>query len=776
MAGLALALFALAAPAAQAATITVNTTNDELNSDGDCSLREAIQASNTDTAVSGCAAGSGADTVDVPAGTYTISIAGDDYPNHNTRGDLDITADLTIDGAGADATIVDGADLDGVFHIAPNHCCGGEPRVTVEISGLTIRNGEVDFDVGGGINVNPQSTLILNDSVVSANMAADYGGGLAIGDPTANAVLTNVTVSGNVASLAGGGIYNIGQLELNNSTVSGNSGGSFWYGGGGILNPGSPSSATLNNSTVSGNTSASVGGGISNLRSSTLTLDNSTVSGNTASEGGGGIYNWVNSGFGSTATLNNSTVSGNRATGSGTQGGGGVWSNGTLTLGRSTLAGNIATASDGGAISNAGSASVDASTISGNRGVGGGGVWSASTLMLSGSTVSANTATNGGGLHNHGGTQTLTNATVSGNNATRGGGILDHDVAGGPSGGTTATSSTIAGNTVTSRGGGVYVVSDPLGSVSLRNTIVANNALNQNPSDCDGPIASQGHNLASDSTCSFTDPDLGDLQDIDPRLGPLQDNGGPTKTHHLFAGSPAIDAIPPSDCPSTDQRGVSRPQGEACDIGAFEGVDTDGDGVSDDREQQFGTDSNNPDTDGDGLNDGYELTDSCLDPLGDDAAADPDGDGLTNAEESSLGTDPCERDSDKDGCADDAELGSEPALGGERDPLSLWDFMDVPTGSSLARDRAVAGGDISAIVARFGANDATPGQFDRSSDPLSTPNAPISPSGARANYHPAYDRGGTIPGGEPWDLKPADGSIAGGDISATVAQFGHNCL
>ncbi|MCS6909343.1 MAG: CSLREA domain-containing protein, partial [Anaerolineales bacterium] len=84
---------------AYAASITVNTTDDELNNDGDCSLREAIQAANTNTAVSGCTAGSGDDTITVPAGTYTLTIPGNNEDNGQT-GDLDITSNITIIGAG----------------------------------------------------------------------------------------------------------------------------------------------------------------------------------------------------------------------------------------------------------------------------------------------------------------------------------------------------------------------------------------------------------------------------------------------------------------------------------------------------------------------------------------------------------------------------------------------------------------------------------------------------------------------------------------------------
>ena len=90
-----------------------------------------------------------------------------------------------------------------------------------------------------------------------------------------------------------------------------------------------------------------------------------------------------------------------------------------------------------------------------------------------------------------------------------------------------------------------------------------------------GAIVSAGHNLDGDGTCNLTA--AGDISAVDPLLGPLADNGGPTETHELLPGSPAIDAIAVADCVDldgepvvTDQRGVARPQGVACDIGAFE--------------------------------------------------------------------------------------------------------------------------------------------------------------------------------------------------------------
>src|SRR3990172_1843247 len=116
-----------------ATTITVNTTADELNVDGDCSLREAIQAANTNSAFDACAVGSGTDTITVPAGTYTLSLGGSSEDANGT-GDLDILGDVSISGPGAASTIVHQDSNDRVFDILP-------PATVVAISGITIQNG-----------------------------------------------------------------------------------------------------------------------------------------------------------------------------------------------------------------------------------------------------------------------------------------------------------------------------------------------------------------------------------------------------------------------------------------------------------------------------------------------------------------------------------------------------------------------------------------------------------------------------------------------------------
>lgn len=282
---------------AYAATISVNTTDDNLTSDGNCSLREAIQAANMDVAVDACTAGSGADRIVVPAGAYALSIAGAGE-DENATGDLDITADLTITGAGAATTIVDGAGLDRVFHIDP-----AGVGVTAELSGVTVENGLAAgafFTLGGGI-LNG-GTLTLNNSAVRNNTGVTldvFGGGIF---NAGTMTLNDSTVNDNTA-VSGGGIRNAGTLALKRSTVSGNSSGAS---GGGIANTGT---LTIENSIVSGNTGF-FGGGIDNFIAGTLSSASSTVTGNSAVFGGG----IVNSGL---LTLKNTIVGKNSASGSG---------------------------------------------------------------------------------------------------------------------------------------------------------------------------------------------------------------------------------------------------------------------------------------------------------------------------------------------------------------------------------------------------------------------------------------------------------------------------
>ena len=248
--------------------------------------------------------------------------------------------------------------------------------------------------------------------------------------------------------------------------------------------------------------------------------------------------------------------------------GGGLRNEGTLALIDSTVHGNQATVDSGGGLRNDGILTLTHSTVRGNTAAyAGGGLANWGTLTLTHSTVSGNGASAGGGLSNsYYGTLTLTHSTVSSNRAAAGAAGLYN------AGTLTLTHSTVSGNVTSAAGGGLYNSS---GTLTLTSSLVA-----QNPDggDCwndSGAISSQGYNLDSDGSCHLTAAT--DLPGTDPLLGPLQNNGGPTLTHALLPGSPALDAIPwgANGCGTSlisDQRWQARPQpaGGACDIGAYE--------------------------------------------------------------------------------------------------------------------------------------------------------------------------------------------------------------
>jgi hypothetical protein len=196
------------------------------------------------------------------------------------------------------------------------------------------------------------------------------------------------------------------------------------------------------------------------------------------------------------------------------------------------------------------------------------------------SVSSAQAQTNGGGISNLG-SLTIINSTIANNTATggySGTGVNSNRGGGIESGGTMATlsisSSTITGNSDGSYGSGIHG-GGIFGSVTaIQNSIVANNS----KGNCSGAVTSMGYNLSSDDSCKFSG--VGDANNVNPVLGPLQNNGGPTQTLAILEGSPAIDAGNPSGCRDnngnllrTDQRGYRRHDAEdtaGCDIGAFE--------------------------------------------------------------------------------------------------------------------------------------------------------------------------------------------------------------
>jgi hypothetical protein len=318
---------------------------------------------------------------------------------------------------------------------------------------------------------------------------------------------------------------------------------------------------------ISGLTIANGYGNITNA--GTMTLTGCILSGNTATTGGGAIDNT------GTLTINNSTLSGNIDLDSG---GGALYNTGTLTINNSTLSGNYAQYSgNGGAIANTGTLTINNSTLSGNGvlgaagvTVGGGAIYmGGGKLSLNNSTIADNSAY--GGSSTYGCTAYGCGGTPAGNGL--GGGLY-------VGGGTVAIDhSTIAGNAATSygspstanSGGGIYNAA----SLQMHDTILADNSADAG-SDLNGSVTSLGYNLIGSSSggSSFA---ATDLLNVDPLLGQLQNNGGPTQTMALPAGSPAVNAGDPADntnpnTPAYDQRGPGFPRifNGQIDIGAFE--------------------------------------------------------------------------------------------------------------------------------------------------------------------------------------------------------------
>jgi hypothetical protein len=279
------------------------------------------------------------------------------------------------------------------------------------------------------------------------------------------------------------------------------------------------STVDMNDLEIADGVSAPQGGGILNW--GTLSLDRVVVRNNTEKSagpanfqfGGGGIYN----GDGATLNLTDSTVSDN---GSLNQPGGGIYGffNSTINVTRSTISGNVGGDVAGG-LRTLGDTNIVNSTISGNT----------------------STAWHGGALLATDGTVTISNSTIVGNNSPAG---------------------TAGGLMVTTFGAPV--------NVTIADNIIADNGTYNCQIEGGGAavLTSLGGNVSTDGSCAAVGNDQvvgagGALIDV------LADNGGPTLTHALLASSPAIDTAVGA-CPATDQRGVARPQGTGCDVGAYE--------------------------------------------------------------------------------------------------------------------------------------------------------------------------------------------------------------
>jgi hypothetical protein len=572
--------------AALAASFTVNDTSDVVDINpgdgrcrtaaGTCTLRAAVMETN---------ALGGADTVTLPAGTYTLSIIG--AARDASAGDLNITDALTLAGAGATSTVITatGSPIGSCFETFGDRLlrvvgslklskvtltggCADQGgalfvRGWATLTSVAIRGNSGD-SAGSGVYVASAGSLTMTGGSLANNRLPDFDNG---GGALANAgiaKLQGVAVTGNRGGLYGaGGIWNIGSgtLALVGGTVADNLTDGEQIGGGGLRNDGK---LTISRTAFLRNQASMakfIGGGAI-LNFGTLTASNARLDANSAPSGGGAVYNL------GTITLRRVTFTNNSTRVKGIEairaGGGGLSNAGKATLQdvifrNNTVVGEPdpstsidSTSIDGGAIDHfvwccpelgplPPTASLSASkvTLVGNTTNGdGGGLWSDAPFSLVNVTIANNRAATGSGIANKAPAELgrLVNVTVARNVAAAGGASLASQT-----------------------------------SLTLSNTIVAKKP-DTPGTDCAGPIYSVGGNLASDTSCHA------EQSGVSPRLASTlaTSNGSYTPVLLLLAGSPAIDRGFGLGCPSKDQRNVDRPldgdgDGRAiCDVGAVE--------------------------------------------------------------------------------------------------------------------------------------------------------------------------------------------------------------
>lgn len=616
-----------------------------------CNLIDAIKAANTDLAVGLCAAGSGADTIILPANN-TLTLTAVDNSTLGPTGLPIVSSTITIEGNGstikrdsaAPAFRILAVGSSGNLTLKNATVSGGfTPEALVSHSGagisnaglLTILNSSVSGNsgnaFGGGVVNSSGATLTIDNSTISGN-SAKFGGGIlndgvvtvlnttvskntadhvgGVSNDGGTATITNSLITENTAtSTGGGGIGNNSGgfggsiLTVTNSVISKNTGRSA----GGISN--NPfDTASILNSVVSDNTSVDSGGGVSSA--GILTIQDSTISDNTAGGHGGGIITHFSSASGNTATIMNSVITGNLANLTS----GGIWGDGSFTVTECLISNNSAK-QEGGGIRGVETLIINNSTISNNFAAQeGGGVLSGGSTTIIDSTIFGNTSEQyGGGIYHDDSATTLTisNSTISGNSASdAGGGVFNFSTL-------TLLNSTITDNSAGDKGGGIRNRSSG-GAVTLNHVLVSGNSAPTGPEiHNSGSVTGDDFNIVGMNGTAGVVGFVPGVTDIVPAVPlsdiftPLANNGGPTPTHLLVPGSPAINAVgggcPP---PSEDQRGLTRPQGAVCDIGAVEVGDFDSDGIADNLDNCPGAANlNQKDTNGDGIGDvcSYDL-------------------------------------------------------------------------------------------------------------------------------------------------------------------------
>jgi len=603
---------AMLPPAVFTVTKTADTNDGVCNAD--CSLREAIRAANADVT-----ANEAIITLQ-PALTYNLTLTNATQENAAATGDLDIIATnhaVTIKGGGSsgpNATTISAAGLNGgashdrVFHIVSG-------LQTVTFTDLNIANGRAIDDgtnaastvsasqstpgTGGAILSNGGSVTLNNvvvqqcqalgrgDSVINDHTTLDArGGGLASPTASGTVIITNSRFTSNTAAGGNGG-------NFNNGAGSNAQGGSIYFGGGTLEISGS----RIDNTTASGGD-----GGNQDQNGQTNGGFGGMAQGGGVWIGGGGA-NITNTTFESTIALGGkSGTGGNGANPGGDAGGGSIYSLGNTTVNNSTF--NLAKANGG----QGGNAFGTMCFGAHNAGDGGGARGGA--ILADGGTMIINTATfaNNSAIGGHGGNGGQTNGGLNcgmhgAGGLAHGGAITNNNAATlNIKHATISLNKAQAGNTGVNQGGAnkpPRPVAEGAGggirvgpaSVTLENTIIAGNTAANGAGDAsgaptpgpnvDGTVTSNGHNLLSVATDAVGFSGAGDKTGANPMLAALADNGGPTQTMKLSAGSAAIDAGVAAGA-TLDQRGLARTiddpgvanaaTSDGTDIGAFEGA------------------------------------------------------------------------------------------------------------------------------------------------------------------------------------------------------------
>lgn len=517
---LALGVLSFAAPAAAASfTVTSTADHDDGACDADCTLREAVIAANN---------APGADTITLPAGvTITLSIGGVEA-SPAVQWDLDVAENLTILGNGSTITTAFGIDnLDThIFEVAA-------PGVNLTLRRLTLTGASA---LGGGaIEVTGGGLLTLQDSAFTNNTASVDGGAVFLAD--SDAIVVRTRFENNQAPQNGGaiGTSDHQSLTITGSTFVGNHAGANGSGLGGAVHA-----------------SGSAGSSPSELDILSSTFTGNYTEGSRVSQGG------AIAAVGGLASIEDSSIIGNGSAPDGsrtTEQGGGVYAvtDGELRIDNSSVDGNFAAASGGGIyVDNVGGSLVTNSTIAENDVDDG----------------------RGGGILTVETTTQLFNVTISGNTSAFGGGGIQAGLVGALLMGSTVelTHVTLADNV------GEAGIATQDSTVSLASTLVAGNTA----VSCAGSgYTSAGFNLEDTATCSLTA--ASDQPSTPPGFGALAFNGGEPqgaagsgqgRTHALVVATAPVDGADPATCGTApvdrDERSVGRPQGPACDIGAYE--------------------------------------------------------------------------------------------------------------------------------------------------------------------------------------------------------------